>query len=111
MDTVTERPEHAPDPDHPLLVAARYNDADAEEHGFYSALERMGLVPDEVMYIAHQRALRTVLIESNRLGDIDQTKPTPIELSPEEEDRLVTLTAAVLDGVVIGYRAKGLEDG
>ena len=47
---------------HPLTKAARYNDAAAEEHGFQPAVEQLGLEVEALAYVAHQRALRAVMM-------------------------------------------------
>jgi hypothetical protein len=56
----------SPMKDHPLGQAARYNDADAEEHGLVKACAMLGLHLPDVMYIAEQRAIRVVMLSSGR---------------------------------------------
>lgn len=110
MAEEVKRPSFAPDPGHPLLEAARYNDAFCEEHGLLPMIERGGLVPDEVMYVAQQRALRVVLIESHRLEEtMNVTQATRIELTPEENAKLLNYIPIYLDAIMLGWKANQLE--
>jgi hypothetical protein len=89
----------SPMKNHPLGLAARYNDADCEEKGFQAVFPMLGLELDDVIYIAQQRALRVVT------GEMDTTKPIPVPpLTKPQAERLVNLQACILDGIVIGWR-------
>jgi hypothetical protein len=94
-----DEPFESPMKDHPLGLAARYNDADCEERGFPAVFPALGLEMDDVIYLAQQRALRVLT------GEMDTTKPIPVPpLSARDMQQLVTLQACILDGIVIGWR-------
>lgn len=98
---------HSPMKEHPLAIAARYNDAECEEHGIEPAIARLELEIEDVFHIAEQRALRLLWIELGRDMAIFKN-PYPIALGPfttDERKRLVILQSAILDGILIGWRA------
>lgn len=87
-----------------LAQAAADNDAVAEERGLEAALTDLGLDAPDVMSIAEQRAMRLVL---TRAG-----KPLPgsaefVPLTRDEMADVVTLTVCCMDGIAIGWRARG----
>ena len=86
--------------DHPLGLAARYNDADCEEKGFPAVFPPLGLKMDDALYIAEQRALR--VLTGNQYPS---NKTVAVRLDPVMVEQLVTLQACTLDGIVIGWRA------
>lgn len=97
---------------HPLAEAARYNDAAAEEHGFQEAVGQLGLDLEAVSYVAQQRALRAVLYLTRGPDAMEQyrDKPIPfvIPLSQIERDHAQQLTAVLIDGIGIGWKAAQL---
>jgi hypothetical protein len=88
----------SPMKNHPLGLAARYNDAECEEKGFPAVFVTLGLEMQDVLYISEQRALRVLT------GEMDTTKPIPVRLSEKQQREMVTLQSCVLDGIVIGWR-------
>jgi hypothetical protein len=106
-----DRPTNAPSPENPLLLAARYNDAEAEEFELADLFGRHGLELSEVEYLAQQRALRVVLIQSGRIEEIQhQTEPTSVSLSDAERDLMEAMVPLYVDAIFIGWRAKAIED-
>lgn len=97
---------------HPLGIAARYNDADVEEHSFAETIGRQGLTLEDVMHIAEQRAIRALYVELGRdMSIFKQREPQRMQFTGEERDRLIILQAAVIDGILIGWRGRSLKDG
>lgn len=98
---------------HSLTEAARYADAQTEERGLPGALDDMGIDTEAVLHVAAQRALRLTLLTSRgekALKAITQSNtPTPIRMSRAEDAMCSTLTIAVLDGLVIGWKANQIE--
>lgn len=105
-DETIERPAGAPDPSDPLLMAARYNDAEAEDHGIQGAVEKHGLDFESLRYIAEQRALRIVLLQNGEIERLRGTGYTRIELSAEQRTLVDGLTPLYLDAIFIGWRAR-----
>lgn len=101
----------SPMKEHSLGIASRYNDADCEEHGFAHVFERLGLDMKLVLYAAEQRAIRSLAIEEPSLSYLLGNKPKIIQfqVSAKQRMRLAVLQAAVLDGILIGYRAALLD--
>lgn len=99
------RPSGAPPTDHPLLIAARYNDAEAEDHELREVVEKHGLDYDYLEYTAKQRALRVVLAQSGRLGEISRTEPVSVGLSDAERDTIDALIPLYIDAILLGWRA------
>lgn len=104
------RPKDAPHPDHPLLVAARELDNRSDEcktpDDYYEIHADLGLDFKDVLYVARQRALRIVLINSGRTDAIDtmnQHGSTAVKLSKAEDDLSDRLTVAMLDAFLIGW--------
>jgi hypothetical protein len=89
--------------------AARYGDADAEEHGLKAAIRKQGIDFEAFKHLADQRALRNVLMR--RPGfDPSASEPFPVMLDPLEKAAHVAFMAAYWDGLYIGWRARGLEN-
>lgn len=108
---MTDRPLNAPPIDHPLLVAARYNDAEVEEHGLEALTKKCELPLDDLRYIAEQRALRMVLVQRGRQNEIARIKQaTAVSLSIEEQATVEALTPLYLDAILLGWRARELHD-
>jgi hypothetical protein len=90
----------SPMKNHPLGLAARYNDAECEEKGFQEVFPSLGLKLEDVLYVSEQRALRVL----TGVSDTSKTIPLP-KMDITGTQRLVTLQSCVLDGIVIGWRA------
>lgn len=106
-----DRPADAPSPDNPLLLAARYNDAEAEEFELADLFGRHGLELSEVEYLAQQRALRVVLMQSGRMEEFrHQTEATTVNLSDVERNLMEAMVPLYVDAIFIGWRAKAIED-
>ena len=93
-------------------TAARYGDADAEEHGLMAAVRKQGIDPEEFLHVADQRALRVVL--QQRAGFhpamLSGSEVQAVALDPIERDVHRVFVAAYMDGLYIGWRARGLVD-
>ena len=90
--------------DHPLAQAAREVNAYAEKHGLEETCEHYGLKIADVRYIAEQRALRALY--AFRGINLNMTEPTILGLMQKDIPTYIQLTAAYMDGLVIGWRAK-----
>lgn len=106
---MTDRRPNAPDPSHPLLMAARYNDAECQDHGLEGTITKHGLDLDDLIYVAEQRALRLVLIHSGRFNEINPTKATAIVLNSAEQSEVERLIPLYLDAIFLGWRAKEMN--
>lgn len=95
--------------DDPLAEAARNVNALADEHGLEKAVELVGLEVDKMLYVSEQRGLR-VLAAQDDAGPLNPTIPTPMFLSPVQQLALVSLTAAYMDGIAIGWEARRLAE-
>jgi hypothetical protein len=99
------RPEMA---NHPLAKAAREVNKYAEDNGLEATCERYDLKHEDVYYMAEQRALRALYA---RYGvNLNPNYPMMMQLSPEQMAQHVNLTAAYMDALVIGWRAKEIAD-
>jgi len=97
--------------DHPLMLAARYNDARAEEVGVEAVLEQMGLALADVVYLAEQRALRVVAVFSTRPEMkrllVNTNRPMAVPRMHDHERRVFQIAqTAYLDAIAIGYKAR-----
>lgn len=108
---MTDRPENALDADHPLLVAARYNDAETEDTSLSEALERHGLDLNEIEYAAEQRAVRIVLLQNGRVDEARSTESIEVHLNEQEQSLFHALVPLYIDAIFIGWRARSLSDG
>ena len=93
--------------------AARYGDAEAEEHGLPETCRKHGIDVDVLAHVAEQRAMRVALMASGRLDPqaMDGRRPTAIALSPDERRlQMLVLMPAYMDGLYIGWRARELTD-
>lgn len=111
----TERPEDFPDTENPLIVAARYNDAESEEIGLEALVAKLGFDDlQALMHVCEQRALRVILLrrggeaELRRVHGPDYTR---IPLTDFEKHELAYLTTVYLDAICIGVRAAKLMEG
>lgn len=95
--------------DHPLVKAARHNDDMAEMLGFPLALESLGLDLKPIAHVADQRALRAVLLISRGKDELEkivkQSEEVTVELSPAERMYHSQLSAVLMDGISIGWKA------
>ena len=96
---------------HVLGIAARYNDADCEEHGLATTIQRQDLSFNDVLYIAEQRALRTLAIEDPSLRHLlgNKSKPSLVPLTRAQQLRMAVFQSAILDGILIGWRGARLD--
>ena len=109
MNNHVDRPDEAPDKDHPLLLAARYNDAEAEDHGVQGTVEKHGLDFDALNWVAEQRALRIVMLQNGELPESDNQCYT-IEVTDQQRALMDALVPLYLDAILIGWRAKEITD-
>jgi hypothetical protein len=89
--------------------AARYGDADAEEHGLEEAIRKQGIDFEEYRHLADQRALRNVLMRRPGFDPAALDQPSLVVLNPMEKTAHVAFMAAYWDGLYIGWRARGLD--
>jgi hypothetical protein len=89
-----------------LAEAARYADARTEElGGLVEWCKANDIDADGLMHVAEQRALRACMMIDGL--NPNQTQRMTVRLSPEANALMPLLTAACMDGVAIGYTAKG----
>jgi hypothetical protein len=91
---------------HRLATAASENDRIAAEGGLEPALDALGLSIEDVRYVAEQRALRAVLAHTGRAGEIPR-EPEMIRLGVSDKLMLQVFTPLYIDGIAIGWRARG----
>lgn len=108
------RPDDAPDPNNPLLVAARYNDAEAEEtRNMEETCERLGLNANDMMYVAEQRAVRYALIQTGDAEKLRAMQGTNMAQTfrPTVQQQAIIdfVLPTYLDAIAIGWRARGIE--
>ena len=94
---------------HPMAVAARFNDARAEEVGLSGTLSGMGLDVDDMMHIARQRALRAVCVSLYQ-QPLSEELARKIIVDPQASSFLLMATTVALDGMAIGWEAKRIAD-
>ena len=106
------------DKNHPLTEAARYTNAYSEEHGLEDTVtwSGMGLDIGELAYLAEQRALRAVAASAGiNLGvnapEVDQAVVDQIVNSQVWDAIGMTLIAAYIDGLTIGWVGHRLKEG
>lgn len=88
---------------HALARAAADNDAVSEERGPTAALSDVGLDIEDVMAVSEQRAIRAYLQMQGR--PIPQSAEF-VALSQLDKLSVMHLTALVMDGIAIGWRAR-----
>jgi len=92
---------------HPLVEAARYGDAQAEEHGLIEALTSGGINPEIIQHVAQQRSLRLVILTNRgpeamlEMTSGNETKE--VHLTRNESEQMSQLVLAYLDGIYIGW--------
>lgn len=104
-----DRPEGAPPANHPLLEAARYVNAEAEDHDLNVVFEKRGLTLHDVEYLAYQRAIRARLAMTGRGDEASPTKPESVDLTLDDHAAIQMLIPAYLDGILIGWRGNELS--
>lgn len=98
---------------HPMTEAARNLDAIAEEHGLERTVADLDLDLNYVMHVASQRAMRLVILSSRgeaALKALNTGKQEPIAFTPTESIMLERFTLALLDGLVIGWKAREISE-
>src|SRR5687768_1332791 len=85
-----------------LSAACRENDLRADLGGFPSAAKSLGVDPEDLLYIAEQRAMRLVM---KRWGIEIPTVKREIQFNSLQLEEIKLLTAASADGIAIGLRA------
>jgi len=98
---------------HPMTEAARNLDAIAEEHGLERTVEDLDLDLKAVLYVAKQRALRlTVLTHrgAEALKQLNTGTTQAVSLSVIEQSMVMDYTLALLDGLVIGWKAREISE-
>lgn len=103
-----DRPAGAPDADHPLLMAARYSNAEAEDHDLATVFEKRGLKFADVQYLAYQRAMRARLAMTGRIEEANSPQSGEVELDDADHAVIEMLVPTYLDGILIGWRGNEL---
>lgn len=93
---------------HPLAQSAREVNAYSEKHGLKETCEHYDLRMADVRYMAEQRALRALYAFKG--VNLNMTEPAIFALSPDEMPVYIQLTAAYMDGLVIGWRGKEIQN-
>lgn len=109
------RPDDAPDPNDPLLLAARYNDAEMQDVDDFEAFhERHGLNHKTVIYVAEQRAMRYAILRTEGMAGLNKLRGTNMAqvFRPSEAQRALMdlVLPTYIDAIVIGWRAHELSD-
>lgn len=91
---------------HPLTQAAREVNQYSETHGLEETCEHYNLKVEDVRYVAEQRAFRAIAasqgINMKTQEDLDRVMILP--------SQLIAFTAAYMDGLVIGWRAREIME-
>jgi hypothetical protein len=95
--------------DHPLAQAAREVNDYAEKHGLEATCEHYDLKQEDVQYMAEQRALRALYARYG-INLNSPAKAVLFNLTPEQAMQHINLTAAYMDALVIGWRAREIKD-
>jgi hypothetical protein len=93
---------------HPLAKAARETNTYAEQHGLEATCEHYDLKVEDVQYIAEQRALRALYAQYGI--NLNSPKAMMLNLTTKQIKQHITLMAAYMDGLVIGWRAKEIAN-
>lgn len=106
------RQSGVPEADQPLIEAARFNDAQAEEIGLPGAAASIGIDLTTLVHVAEQRAMRMMLVKLGRLEDLAALTRTPefkpLRFTPEQQEEIAYLTTLYMDGIALGWRAHDL---
>lgn len=99
------------DPQHPLTRAAREVNAYADEHGIAATLEWLGIdaSPEEVAYLAQQRAYRAVY--ALRGINLDSEDVVELDFSPQDIKLIEVLVPAYMDAFTIGWKGHEIKQG
>lgn len=92
-----------------LAEAARYADAESEEHGFEGYCKLHGIDPEALTYVAEQRGLRAVMVMRGENPNL--VRSTPVALSRQEVELMTMFASSVINGIVIGLTLKERADG
>lgn len=93
---------------HPLAKAAREVNAHAEKHGLHDTCEHYGFKTDDVHYMAEQRALRAIYAFKG--VNLNLSEPAVFMLDRQDQEMMVKLASAYMDGFLIGWRARAIAD-
>lgn len=113
------RADDAPDPNDPLLLAARANDSEIEELGegreaFEAYCKRHDLVLSTIEYLAEQRAMRyalTVTGDRDKLTEAHKTNAATAVLATPEQVAIMEFAKPIyIDSILIGWRARKLSE-
>ena len=99
------RPEMA---NHPLTRAAREVNDYSGKYGIHETCEHYDLTVEDVRYLAEQRAMRAIY--AFRGVDLMLKEVTVLAFSHEEIGLMNKLTAAYMDGIMIGWRGKEISN-
>ena len=94
--------------DHPLAKAARELNAYAEKHGLKATIEHCDLKFEDVTYLAEQRALRALYAKTGI--NLNPNYSMTLQMTTQQVFDLAHLTAAYMDSLMIGWRAKEIAD-
>lgn len=89
-----------------IARATSAGDSEAEGSGFDATLQKLGVIPDDAMAVAQQRALRAYLLKHGK--EIPKTMvPVKVDIEAGGFDEITSLSATWLDGLVTGLRLMG----
>jgi hypothetical protein len=88
-----------------LAAAASRNDEIAETQGLSATVGELGLEMDGLVYVAEQRALRAVIIQTRGLEGLEAMQASGVALTPQEKVTQMHYASMYLDGIALGYRA------
>jgi hypothetical protein len=95
---------------HPLIEAARYNDAQAEELGLEPMIKNSGVDYTTMLYLAQQRALRlTVLTNYGTAGLRRMIMTGSFDLTADDEELMMAFATACMDGIMIGWNGSSIN--
>lgn len=107
------RPSGVPEADQPLVEAARYNDAQAEELGVPGTAGLMGIDLHALTHVSEQRAIKAMLVKLNRLDELKALQRTPefkpLRFTPEQQEEIGFMTALYMDGIALGWKGHELD--
>lgn len=98
------------DPFHPLAVAAREVNEHAASRGIEQTLAWLEIgTPEDVFYLAEQRALRAVAAHDFGLGDVSEPLARKIVADERWPERKGLLAISYADGLTTGWHAHALS--
>jgi hypothetical protein len=92
---------------HPMAVAARDINDYADIHGMRKTCLDNGIEPEDLRYIAEQRAIRVLCASYGR--NLQLKKVTTMQFSANELAQIKMIAIAYMDALMIGWKAKEID--